>query len=118
MILDDVYPELIQIVSTIGAQVDVPIEAEEFFAEIISNFEGTKQELLTFVESQIRTWFQSLSDPPAWIQEAEWQFDGGRPMIFVGQINVAAGTLFHDDAAFFLFFSPQSGITKSIVQVA
>ena len=56
---------------------------------------------------------------PEWIQEAEWQFADGKPMVFVGQIDVPhAKGVFHDDASFFIFWSPDTGEVRGTIQVA
>jgi hypothetical protein len=119
MTLDEVYSELLELVSSHGTQLTVPIEAEEFFARQVELFQGSREQLLDHVRASLPSWFRSVGDRPRWIQEAEWQFAGGAPMIFVGQIDVPAGKgIYHDDAAFFLFVDPRSGETKAVVQVA
>jgi hypothetical protein len=119
MTLDEVYDDLIRMVSEVGAQVDVPIEAEAFFSEKVRGFSGDRQEVLDQVRQSLRTWFRAVDQYPAWLQEAEWPFSGGRPMIFVGQIDVPAATrMLHDDASFFVFWDPDSGEVRTLIQVA
>lgn len=48
MHLDDVFGELLSLVSTAGAQVDVPINGEQFFSRLVDTFPGTKEEFLCF----------------------------------------------------------------------
>jgi hypothetical protein len=119
MTLDEVFEDLILIVSEVGAQVYVPAESERFFTEMVEQFDGSRQDLLDHVSSSVGTWFKCFRTRPEWIQEAEWQFHDGRPMMFVGQISVPAGRSgFHDDAAFYLFYDPETGVTKNVIQVA
>ena len=119
MILDDVYADLIRLVSEIGAQVDVPVESECFFGDWASSFNGTHEEFLRYVKDNLSEWFKCVGSPPEWIQAPEWQFSQGKPMVFVGQVSVSAGTgYFHDEARFYLFWNPENGETKSVIQVA
>lgn len=119
MKLDDVFEELLGIVSNAGAQVDVPIESEQFFETLIEGFQGSEAEFLSYARENVGRWFNSVpAGGPNWMQEAEWQFHNGKPMTFVGEVSIpkAAG-LFHDDASVFVFLS-EDGVTKSVIQVA
>lgn len=119
MTLDDVYSELLELVSPFGVQLTVPLEAEEFFGRQVESFDGPREELLEYIRAGLPDWFRVVGERPRWIQEAEWQFAGGKPMVFVGQIDVPAGkSVYHDDASFFVFVDPGSGETKTVIQVA
>jgi len=119
MTLDDVYADLTRIVSEVGAQVDVPIEREVFFSQMLEGFADHREQFLDYVTKNVQEWFRVVEHGPRWLQEGEWQFSGGRPMVFVGQIDIpAARQFFHDDAAFFVFWNPETGETKTLVQVA
>ena len=118
MTLDEVYDDLVSIVSEVGAQVDVPREAEAFFTAVVERC-ATKEDCLEHVRDNLRTWFRAVHSYPVWIQEAEWQFAQGRPMIFVGQVDVpAAKGLLHDDSSFFVFWDPEGGEIRTVSQVA
>ena len=117
--LDDVYEDLIALVSEVGAQADVPAEAEAFFSELVAAFPGEREEFVQHARKNLRDWFRAVNAYPVWVQEAEWPFSNGRPMVFVGQIDVPAGKgLFHDDAAFYVFWDPETGDTREVIQVA
>lgn len=118
MTLDDVYTELLYIVSSVGARIEVPEECEVFLARIVEQFNGGRQELLDYVKKNVESWFCCLDYRPRWIQEAEWQFHDGKPMMFLGQLDIAKNILFHDDASVFLFYSCDTGITKNVIQVS
>lgn len=119
MTLDEVYERLLPLVSEAHAQVDVPIESEQFFSDMAENYAGTPEEFLAYVRENLGVWFKAVGERPDWIQEAEWQFSGGGPMVFVGQLDVPADAgYFHDDARVFVFWDPATGETKSIIQVA
>ncbi len=119
MTLDDLYDDLIEVVSEAAAQVDIPIESEEFFSKIVKNFDGSKEECLMYIEANVKRWFRCITERPKWIQEAEWQFNNGNPMVFVGQVEVdPASGFFHDSAIFYLFWDSKTGETKTAIQVA
>ncbi len=119
MSLDDLSPDLWMIVSEVYARPDVPIESEGFFEDIANSFQGSKEECLSYIRNHVKNWFRCSNKPPTWIQEAEWQFSNGKPMIFVGQVDVSASSgLFHDDASFYTFYSPENDEIKTLVQVS
>ena len=120
MKLDEVYTELLELVSERGARIDVPIESERFFSGIVEGFEGSKQELLLFVQSHMGEWFRWATNPPDWIHEAEWQFtDSGKPMVFLGQLAIERSvSALHDEAAVFVFLDPSTSEVKTVVQVS
>jgi hypothetical protein len=119
MKLDDIYIDLLKVVSKAGADVSAPIESERFFSRIVESFNGTREELLRHVEANLGRWFKRVDAVPRWLQEAEWQFDEDAPMVFIGQLNVprTAG-YFHDDAALFVFLNPKNGKIKTVIQMA
>lgn len=119
MTLEDVYPEVLEMISAMGARVEAPIECERFLSRAIEQYTGNREQLLEQIARDVKTWFHCLRARPRWIQEAEWQFHDDRPMIFLGQIDIVKGdNLFHDDASAFVFYSPTAGITKTVIQVA
>lgn len=119
MKLDDVYGELLQLVADAGGNIDAPIESEAFFTGLVESFVGTEAELLAYAEVNMATWFRCLDAKPCWIQEAEWPFANGKPMVFVGQLDIQPDKSgLHDHSAFFVFWDCDSGDTKVIIQVA
>jgi hypothetical protein len=115
---DDLYRDLLTIVSAAGARPDVPAESEAFFSNVIEQFHGSREDCLRYIHGNVRAWFRCVSDLPRWIQDANWQFSEGKPMVFVGQIDIphSAGYL-HDDSSFFVFWNPDTGETKTVIQV-
>jgi hypothetical protein len=114
--LDEAMPDLLELISPMGALPDRPVEAEAFFATLVEQF-SNRAALRSHIVSQRGDWFRVLGERPMWIQEAEWQWSANEPMVFVGSIDAPQGT-FHDDARFFLFWAPRSGETKCVIQVA
>jgi len=94
------------------------VESEAFFADVLRIARENRVDLIEAVRDSLSR-FRSVSNPPLWIQNPDWQFANGRPMVFVGQINVPAqASQFHDDAHFYVFWDPDTGETKTLVQVA
>lgn len=120
MHIDDIYVELLALTSEeVAARPDVPTESWQFFTDIVENFDGSQEELLTFIKAHLREWFRCMDKEPEWIQEPEWQFSDGKPMVFVGQIDFPAhpNGFFHDDASFFVFWNLADEV-KTVIQVA
>lgn len=116
MTFEDAIPDLFDVIGRYGARPDVPIAAEEFFTELVALFDD-RDPLRRHLEEQASEWFRCLQEPPDWIQGAEWPWAGGRPMVFVGSIDAPPGT-FHDDARFYVFWSPEIGTRECVIQVA
>jgi hypothetical protein len=93
------------------------IEAEEYFSGLVSRHSGGAAEFKAWLRGQVKELFKCVTSAPRWIQNPEWQFSQNGPLVFVGQIDVPPG-LFHDDASFFTFWDPETGATRTIVQVA
>jgi hypothetical protein len=117
MNIDDLQLPILLIVTDYGADAVVPIEARQFFENQMNAFQGTEAEFLEYISNQAPSWFQSVSEPPSWIQNQEWQYNEGRPMLYIGHIEVpkSAG-LFHDDSRFFVFYDRSDGTTKTVIQ--
>jgi hypothetical protein len=118
--LDDILDELMVMVDEqVGALPYSSEESEEFFNSIVENFNGTPKECLHYIKSHLKEWFPSASGRPGWLQNPEWPFFEGKPMTFIGQIYLARGTSGWpmDDGCFFVFYSPDSGVTETIVQI-
>ena len=116
MISDAMYSNLLAVVSNVGA--DITSECEQFLSELRTTFQGTDEEFVQHVQANVDRWFRVINSFPAWIQNADWQFHRGKPMVFVGETPIpkAAG-LFHDDACVFVFLS-DDGVTKCVIQVS
>ncbi|MHC4250539.1 MAG: hypothetical protein ACYS9X_15530 [Planctomycetota bacterium] len=116
MTLDEAFPDLVDVVSRYGARPDLPMEAGEYFAGLAASFDN-RAALRAELDKRAREMFKSLRGLPEWIQEPEWPWSDGKPMVFVGSIDAPQGT-FHDDARFFVFWSPDTGARECIIQIA
>ena len=116
MTFEEAIPELFDVLPRYGARPDVPIAAEEFFTELVARFDD-RNALRRHLEERAAGWFRCLGERPDWIQSPEWPWSGGKPMVFVGSIDAPPGT-FHDEARFYVFWSPEIGSRQCVVQVA
>jgi len=95
------------------------VEMEAYFARLLDQSPDTGEGLLECLRPQVAQAFQCLVASPKWIQNPNWQLHAGRPMRFIGQIDVSRALgLFHDDASFYVFFDPPTGMCRTIVQVS
>lgn len=93
-------------------------ECQRFLEHELSRFAGSESEFANYAREHAREWFPSCNSPPEWIHNAEWQFEDGRPMCFVGQVSIpqSAG-IFHDEASIFVFANAKGAI-KTVLQVS
>jgi hypothetical protein len=116
MTFDEAIPELFAVIPRFGARPDIPIAAEDFFTELVARFDD-RAALRRHLEEVVPGMFRCLREPPDWIQGPEWPWADGRPMVFVGSIDAPPRT-FHDDARFYVFWSPEVGTRECVIQVA
>ena len=116
MIPDELYGELLAAVANVGA--DITDDCEQFLSELRTEFAGTDEDFLKHVQKNVGRWFRVITSYPQWVQNAEWQFHEGRPMVFAGEITIPKDAgLFHDDAYIFVFLS-ERGVIKNVIQIA
>ena len=89
------------------------LESENYFCGLLSNFQGKKEELMSYLSKQIKKDFKFYKKMPEWLQASDWQFHNGRPMCFVGQMEVKVNRY---DYMFYVFWDMVTGITKTIIQ--
>lgn len=114
---DDIFELLLELGNKIGIDPSASVESENYFCELLENYCGNKNEIREYFESAIKKDFQVMKEKPRWIQGYDWQFNKGKPMIFVGQLDtilkrdgVSYGT------SFFVFWDDKDGTTKTITQ--
>lgn len=119
MTFEDIRHDLLLIVSEAGARPDVPTESRRFFTSIVERFGDDREACLDYVRANLTSWFRCVGREPDWIQEPHWQFDENKPMVFVGQVDVHHSLgWFHDEARFFVFWNPENGETRTVIQVS
>jgi hypothetical protein len=62
--------------------------------------------------------FRCAKDKPRWEQGMSWQVNEGKPMLFVGQIDLEDCSALSEAASFYIFFDPHTGVTKTVIQPA
>jgi hypothetical protein len=95
------------------------VEMESYFAKLILTYSGSQNDLHSWLGANIKETFRCVGKKPEWIQNPNWCIEAGRPMWFVGQINIPVESgVFHDDASFYIFWNPETGSVKGVIQVS
>jgi hypothetical protein len=115
---DDVYDNLIAVGRKYGFRPDVPLEAEDFFRDLVLSYAGPERGFLAWLDEQAVKHYRSLVRPPQWLQDPEWPIFQGKPMLFVGQVDLPEGStaLLRHSAAFYVFWDYDTGNSKVVVQ--
>lgn len=93
-------------------------ESEKYFIKLLEEYQDNNS-LKDLLRTAVANDFEVADKKPEWIQDPEWQFNDGRPMIFIGQLEIKHNKIrLHDDAVFYVFLDRESGITKTIIQIA
>ena len=94
------------------------IESENYFINLINGINyATIEELISVLEIKIKRDFLIMNNTPEWIQDPNWQFNNGKPMVFVGQISKGYNTLgISCDMVFYVFYDSDDGCVKTIIQ--
>ena len=62
----------------------------------------SSKELQAWLKEKIKIDFRYLKVPPKWLQSPAWPMVDGKPMVFLGQLDISE--LSHDNAQAYLFF--------------
>lgn len=118
----EIYALLLNTCKKYSVNPSSSLHAESFFRELLTIYPGTSniEEIVQWLEEMIANNFICIKERPKWIQGPEWPFSNGRPMLFVGQIDVSINDnpllqVFHDDTSFYLFIT-NDGETTVITQ--
>lgn len=90
------------------------VESETYFLNLWGNSKNMDfKEQRNYLKNAVTNDFKAADDFPDWLQNPDWQFYGGLPMLFVGQIeaNIEGST-----AVFYTFYDDKTGKIKTIVQ--
>ena len=96
----------------------LPAECEQYFVDRLECCKNMcQQDKKVYLEKEIAKDFKFNSKIPEWLQAAEWQFNKGKPMIFVGQIKlpISKDGLTYT-SAFYVFWDMRDGEIKTIMQ--
>lgn len=86
------------------------LDSETFFRNLLKGYPGSfddEEEKTEWLDRQIGQHFIALGRRPEWIQDPQWPFVDGKPMVFAGQIDIAvrdeSTDFFHDDTSLYIF---------------
>jgi hypothetical protein len=115
---DGVIETLMAVGAKYGFRPDVPFESEDYFRELVSTYTGPEERFSNWLEEQVSKSFRSLMKPPEWLQSPEWPIFQGRPMLYVGQIDLPRGSnpILNHDASYYVFLDYETGSTQVVVQ--
>lgn len=120
---DDIetYQLVVETARRFSVDPSMSIEAENFFSELVTQYEGDKAGLVDWLEEQIPQYFVAIGERPRWLQNPEWPFADGRPMIFAGQIDwkheEIPPEVFHDNTSLYVFIGRKTRPVVVIQQV-
>ncbi len=94
------------------------IESEKYFISLLEKHHGNNDdELREWLRPVVAKDFEAVDKKPVWIQDPEWLFNNGKPMTFVGQLEMKHNQRgIHHDAMFYVFWDKESGISKTVIQ--
>ena len=103
------------ILKTLPKYLDPPLEyiTEKVLPSDSALSDAQKQKLM---KERFKEYFRFLSKPPNWIQNPDWPIHEGKPLTFIGQIEIESSELFHDDGAAYVFCDPSTGSFETIAQ--
>jgi hypothetical protein len=107
----DIYSLVLEVCEECSVDPSSSMATEEFFRELLTQYSGAKNtsSVAEWLRVQTLTHFAALGERPRWLQGPDWPVVDGKPMIFVGQLDVSApsredaGSLFHDDTSLYVF---------------
>jgi len=95
-----------------------PEGMESYLVGLLAEGRQSGEELEPWLRRRVAKDFRCLNGPPEWIQAPAWPLSDGKPMIFVGQVDVARDVgIFHDDSSFYVFVGQDDRETETIIQV-
>jgi len=87
----------------------------DYFSQILDNNALSKAEKKEQIKAQVKKDFRCLKKPPQWIQDCDWPISNGKPLVYVGQLELNIDT-FHDKGAVYVFLNADTGEIETIKQ--
>jgi hypothetical protein len=100
------------------AQLDwLDIDSKYISEKYLPALEGMdKTEAINKLKSNILNDFKYVNEPPKWMQSPCWPISRGKPLVFLGQVDVE--NYFHDVGAAYVFYDPENDSTETVIQVS
>ncbi len=76
----------------------------------------SKADQKKYIRQRYTELFKFQIKPPRWIQNPEWPVKNGKPLFFLGQIEIKNSELFHDNGAVYLFADTETKAIETIKQ--
>lgn len=114
MTFEDAYEILLEIGLQYKFDPSIPMETEVFLRELISSYSGPPETFPQWMDSQASQYYRCINKQPEWIQNPEWPISQGRPMVFVGQLDVHLND--GAEISFYVFWDPRNGESSLISQ--
>jgi hypothetical protein len=119
-----VYKLIIEVGAIYAVDPSMSIASEEFFRALLADYKGdeTPEQVRKWLDDEMASNFIVFDKRPEWIQSAEWPFRDGKPMIFVGQLDVRRSAsdvtrrFIHDDTSYYLFTPQEKGPLEVVMQ--
>jgi hypothetical protein len=101
----------------LSAQPDWLLVDTAYVSKMLLPQAGTRtgQELKEWLRQQFLERFKYVDRTPRWLQTPSWPFGKSGPLVFLGQLSVT--DYFHDEAAAYVFYDPETGQCETILQV-
>ena len=119
--ISDIPGEILALLLDIGRDLGIDplgsIGSETYFLQLLRTAPDDPAALPAYLRGAMERDFPVIEAYPRWLQGAEWPFREGRPLCFVGQLDAAVrrdGCLRR--TAFYVFWNPQTGESKTIQQ--
>ncbi len=97
-----------------------PVSCEEsrrYFAGLLSKHqEANEDERVDRLRSIIAKDFTGREGKPRWLRHPAWPFVHGRPMLFVGQLELCYKQSSEERDVIYVFRDQATGLTRTIVQ--
>lgn len=81
--------------------------SSEYFTSIFDKLDNeklSKNEKKAQIKSKIQKDFVSINKPPKWLQNPEWKIINGKPLVFIGELDI---TPKKDRAKIYVFLNPE-----------
>ena len=74
----------------------------DYASGLLGELSGTRKEQQGQLKKLLLERFRYMKKPPKWLQDAVWPIIDGKPLVFVGQMDISP--LSHDQAQLYVFF--------------